>query len=622
MHAGALSQPAPVLRPSLALSAAPPPLVRQGVRALLADQQGFAALDDSTRRDLAGGLVRIGAAALANDDVAGTRPPAPPVLARAQGNAGQEFSGVAVDRVAGTTQAVLNAVSFPRFVTELITGVFKAMNDSNQQQLTAFVDLIRNVATTTEGFADANVGISGARAWLAEKFPTSYEIQGGEADDFPEDLSRLDPEERRQRQAEIQAERDAATRIQLRPGGTAPTEAALRAAFGDTGGQSLSGSNPEALVPLARQILARNRQQLLSTMIQMGLQRIVIDSGRLNAAMKFHIDASSAAANDRGSQFDMRNTVEAGVGAKFGPWGVEAKVQNTIGYVSTDRTQTTEGINTSVDLDSGVELIFHTDYVPLGRLAGVGDVERIRVNALNPEAEAARMSAERTARDTARASETTARAGRLDTALRTPPAPPAMTGTIDTSRMGVAPGTTPPPPVTPPGQTPVTPPGQTPVTPPGQTPVTPPGQTPVTPPGQTPVTPPGQTPVTPPGQTPVTPPGQTPVRPPGQTPVTPPGQTPVTPPGQAPVTPPGQAPVTPPGQAPVTPPGQTPVRPPAQTPVTPPGQTPVTPPGQTPVTPPGQAPVTPPGQTPGTPPTPGAGTPPPPAKAPPVKPVK
>ncbi|MFP3454329.1 hypothetical protein R0K30_22240, partial [Bacillus sp. SIMBA_154] len=83
-------------------------------------------------------------------------------------------------------------------------------------------------------------------------------------------------------------------------------------------------------------------QQLLATMVQMGLQRIVIESGRLNAAMNFHIDASSAAANDRGSQFDTRNTVGVSGGARFGPWGAEANVQSTIGYVSTDRTQTTE----------------------------------------------------------------------------------------------------------------------------------------------------------------------------------------------------------------------------------------------------------------------------------------
>ena len=348
-----------------------------------------------------------------------TRRPAParapprPALARAQ-NAGDEFSGVAADKVAGTTKAILNAVSFPRFVTELITGVFKAMNDSNQQQLTAFVELIRNVAQTTEGFADSNVGIAGARAWLAEHFPGSYMIEGAEEDAFPEDLSGLDPQERRERQAEIQAERDAATRLVLRPGASPPTEGALRGALGLTEGESVSGANPEALVPYARQILARNRQQLLATMVQMGLQRIVIESGRINASMRFHIDTSSAANQDKGSQFDMRNTTDASVGAKFGPWGVEAKVQNTIGYASTSRTSTTEEMNTDLNLDSAVELVFRTDYVPLDRLAGGAAQERIKVNTLNPEVESKRIADERAARETARASERSARSKQLE----------------------------------------------------------------------------------------------------------------------------------------------------------------------------------------------------------------
>jgi hypothetical protein len=393
---------------------------RLGVRALLAGQEGFSALDEDTRRDLAGGLARIGSAALANDEVAASPPP---VLAQAQ-NAGQEYSGVATDRLARTTQAVLNAVSFPRFVTELITGVFKAMNDSNQQQMTAFVDLIRNVAQTTEGFADSNVGISGARSWLAEHFPGSYEIQGGDEDEFPEDLSGLDPAERRARQAEIQAERDAATRLVLRPGASPPSEAALRTALGVAEGEPVSGANPEALVPLARQVLARNRQQLLATMVQMGLQRIVIESGRLNASMRFHIDASSAASEDRGSQFDMRTTTDVSGGAKFGPWGAEARVQNTIGYVSTDRVQTTEEMNTDLNLDSAVELVFRTDYVALDRLAGGPAQERIRVNTLNPEAESRAAAADRTAAATARSGERAARSTRMNESLHTPPIPP------------------------------------------------------------------------------------------------------------------------------------------------------------------------------------------------------
>ncbi|WP_266170725.1 hypothetical protein [Dyella subtropica] len=410
------------------------PEVRHNVRDLLSAQQGFSTLDPATRRDLASGLVRIGSIALNNEEAA-SRPR--PTLAFAQ-NAGTEYSGTAIDRMAGTTQAVLNAVSFPRFVTELITGVFKAMNDSNQQQLTAFVGLIRNVAQTTEGFADSNVGIAGARQWLAEHFPTAYQVSGGDdASDDAEELAGLPPEERQQRQQELQAERDAATRLELRPSATPPTEAALRTALGMGPNDAVSPSNPEGMVPLAQQVLARNRQQLLATMVQMGLQRIVIESGRLNAAMNFHIDASSVAANDRGSQFDTRTSMDVSGGAKFGPWGMEARVQSTIGYVSTDRTQTTESTHADLNLSSGVELVFRTDYVPLSRLAGVGDVERIRVNTINPDAEAARLSTDRTAQRSAEQADMAARSNNLNGALRPPPgASPATSGSGGASGAG------------------------------------------------------------------------------------------------------------------------------------------------------------------------------------------
>jgi hypothetical protein len=435
----------------LAIALAPPKAViaprhdaRMAVCHVLSESYGFQQLHPKLQTAIAGSLAQIGSTALDVSD-ATSDPPASVPLAQAQ-NAGTDFSGTAVDRVAGTTRNLMNSVSFPRFVNELITGVFKAMNDSNQQQLTAFVDLIRNVAQSTEGFADANVGVSGARDWLVEHFPGSYQIDGGDEVDLASELEGLDPAAARERRAELQAEKDASTRLIMRPGGQPPTEAALRTALGAPQGTPLNPSDPEAMLPLARQVLAANRQQLLATMIQMGLQRIVIESGRVHAAMKLHVDARSSAENDRGSQFDMRNTSEVGVGAKVGPWGAEAKIQNTIGYVSTDRTQTTEGINASVDLDSGVELVFKTDYVPLNRLAGVGDVERIRVNTLNPDAEAQRLTSEANVRTAAAATRSAERTRELDAALHTPPPLPAATINTANLRAGTvtAPTVTPP----------------------------------------------------------------------------------------------------------------------------------------------------------------------------------
>jgi hypothetical protein len=205
---------------------------------------------------------------------------------------------------------------------------------------------------------------------------------------------------------------------------------------------------------------------------------------------------------------------------------VEAKVQNTIGYVSTERNQSSEEINTELDLDSAVELVFRTDYVPLDRLAGGAARERITANTINPEAEAARIDTERSTRAAARDTDRAARATRTEAAMHTPP-PPAVPTPIDTSRLVTetpAAPTARPAPVTP---APVTP---APVTP---APVTP---APVTP---APVTP---APVTP---APVTPPPVTPA------PVTP---APVTP---APVTPPAP---TPPA-VPAKPPAPVPARP-------------------------------------------------------------
>jgi hypothetical protein len=392
----------------------PPHEVRSAVRELLTSAQAYHELPPETRRDVAQSLVRIGATAMALAEAAEPVAEKPP-LALAQ-NAGQEFSGVAADRVASTTKQILNAVSFPRFVTELINGVFKAMVDSNQQQMAAFVDLIKNVAATTEGFADANITGAGAREYLADRFPGIFVVSGDEDDTTAEDRAAMSPEDR----AEWQRDRDASTKLRLAPGAKMPTEAALRTGLGLAATDSVPSGDPEQLVPIARAAMARNRQQTLSTMVMLGLQRIVIDSGRIDASMRFHIDTRSAAADDRGSSFDVRNETSADVGAKVGPWGVNAQMKNTIGYVSTQRTQTTEEMNTDLDLNSSVELIFRTDYVPLERLAGTGDVNRIRVNSLNPDAEAKIAADERKSRREAQGKAEAARSSELDKALHTP----------------------------------------------------------------------------------------------------------------------------------------------------------------------------------------------------------
>ena len=80
-------------------------------------------------------------------------------------------------------------------------------------------------------------------------------------------------------------------------------------------------------------------------------------------------------------------------------------------------------MNTDLDLNSSVELYFKTDYLPLDRLAGKGQVDRIKVNTLNPEEDAARKAREaRTAE--ARKSEWSGMSEMDKNLLHTPAPPP------------------------------------------------------------------------------------------------------------------------------------------------------------------------------------------------------
>jgi hypothetical protein len=272
---------------------------------------------------------------------------------------------------------VLDAVSFPKFVSQLITGVFQAITESSRQQMNAYIELLNGVAASIEGFEHAAVGDEGARNWLVERYPGSFEVSGADEEES-------DPEERRQ------------ATLRLRAGAAMPPPEVLRVDLGLGPADSIPAGDPErSLVPFARRRLAKGRQEMLATMVMMGMQRIVVDGGRITAAMRFHIDTRSLAQQDRGSRSEFGLQTSGSGSFGVGAWGASASIQANVAYVSTERSQTTEEMNTALDLSSGVEVVFRSDYVPLERLATGASVERIRLNSRNPEAEESIAAKER-----------------------------------------------------------------------------------------------------------------------------------------------------------------------------------------------------------------------------------
>lgn len=390
----------------------PPPWLRYAVRDILGQSAGFQALDADQQRSLANAMVRVSAMAAnligeeADAQAAIDRQHAPRPLASAQ--AAADF-GAAADRIAGTTRNVLNAVSFPRFVTDLINGVFRAMLDSNAQQMNMYVQLLNNVSASLDGFANTQFSLDSTRRWLAEHFPGQLELEQPEIEpgEPPPDPEDVEP-----------------PRLRLAAGASMPGEEELRTVLGLQPGDPLEASSPEQLVPLARRQMARQRQQMLATMVMLGMQRIVVESGRISAGMRFHIDTRSAASEQSGNTFNMQNRVKAAGSFGLGPWGASAEIENTIGYVSTQRNQSTEEMNTDLELNSSVELNFRSDYIPLNRMAAQAYADRIRANSLNPDVEMAKAEAdERRQREASQRQAETERNRSMDDLLSKPSAP-------------------------------------------------------------------------------------------------------------------------------------------------------------------------------------------------------
>jgi hypothetical protein len=352
---------AEALRPSPATVA----LVRGQVRALLEASPAFHALAAPARRELARAMVHVAAyaAECVRDDwyqssQLGQRPMVrrrevvEGPVARAQ-SAGDDFKPAAANQIARVTQETLRAIAFPTFVADLIKGTFNAITTSTIQQMEAYTQLLNNVGKTVDQFMADNISDNQARDWLAQNYPEHLQVKGGKV-----------------------AVRDGA---EDRP----PPGWQRDLNLSDEVGLDADAIE-ESLVPAARRKLAQSRLQLLSTMVLMGVNRIVVTGGKIRATMGFHIDTTDRTHEERATDFDFRTAASGSFG--FGPWSASASL--SVSYVSSTRADSDAELNVNADLTGEVDIRFKSDYFPLERFANTDAVGRIRSNTAVPEANA------------------------------------------------------------------------------------------------------------------------------------------------------------------------------------------------------------------------------------------
>lgn len=317
--------------------------------------RGAPGLSEETRRSLAQSLGTIGeqlAPPVPGPPVQQETAPAAPAPAPASSGAPASAGGASTPtgRAGEVARATLNAIDFPSFVASLIQGTFKAIVDASIQQMTAYAELLANVARTVDQFMNDNVTDGQVKDYLADEHP----------DVFTKDTS------------------GGAPVLKVNQNGKSPLQ--LPSFLQDLGFQAPQDiSNDDVdnvIVPQTKRSLAEQRQQTLATMVLMGINRVVVDDGEILAKLMFHIDASETTS----LKFDQTKTTVGNMAQTAG--NSQFTAQGLM--VNTTSLNAQSDINVRADLTGQVSVKFRSETFPLERFADSAAIQLINQNAKVP----------------------------------------------------------------------------------------------------------------------------------------------------------------------------------------------------------------------------------------------
>jgi hypothetical protein len=360
--------------PSIALTPEARDDVRRQVRAVLERTPAFGAMSAERRRNLASDLVQV--LAYLADPAAGDRAlrgvaaevqgePSPMVtqalqrmapVARAQADDGppipqqptkQSVTGAAIDKGTQAFKDLVGAVDFPAFVSGLIEGVFTSIVDSSIRQMEAYGELLANVTKSIQDFANDNITDGAARDYLMGQFPRALTLN---------------------RQGK-------GARLQANPSLDDENAPDLGAFVGLPGASVEDAESEAKLVQAAKLKMARARQQQLATMVVLGINRIVVTDGRINAKVVFDVKMSESADFQASAQYhDAKTHVDTEHTSSRSFWGTSRRSTSNVNtrvttLDSNTKQEAHESIEAKAKLTGEVTVNFKSETFPLEKLA-------------------------------------------------------------------------------------------------------------------------------------------------------------------------------------------------------------------------------------------------------------
>lgn len=408
---------------SVNTTASPPPdpNVRLAVKDLLTRSPAFARLPAATQQQIAHDTTQIANYLAVPEGIPGNKLPSAAALEDPSASTyerdieqvnkvGGEFKAAGAREGAEVAGMLMDKVNFPTFCASLIQGVFHAIVQATIEQMEAYGKLVASVSKSLNTFRDENVTANQGRDNLVDQFPDLFEIGSSDGGGFG-GFGGF-------------GGGGGGPRVKLREG--VDEDQALKKVNGSLpmeGGplKSLDLGDDDVedkLVQASRTQLATSRQQLLATMVLMGINRIVVTDGKIQAKIMYDFQARdnmrrqrSAAAFDYardasgkvqktyGSEGDYESSTTGGEtnysrdsegteydrrDADYYSKGTYKYTQQPIMTAMSTATEASEAaLQTRASLAGLMDINFKSDYFPLEKMADSFQIAQIQ-NASKP----------------------------------------------------------------------------------------------------------------------------------------------------------------------------------------------------------------------------------------------
>ncbi|MEZ5426050.1 MAG: hypothetical protein R2747_07290 [Pyrinomonadaceae bacterium] len=336
------------------------PLVRSEIKQLLTQSEAFNRLPSDQKKELAGNMVKVAhyivggrdgdnvpeAAILADDK---PKPPSDTTIDNFQADAAEQ----------GTEQFtnLVKNVNFPEFVGNLVKGVFQAIVDSSIQQMDAYAELVKNVAKSVDQYMKDNVSENQARDYLVDRYPEHLEL----------DLNGEKPQVKTKNGYDENNMPDFFAELGLKM----PMDS-----FDDD-------SVEQQLVPAARQRLAMDRQQLLATMVLMGINRLVVTNGSIKAKVLFKLNTTDLTKRSyhqtATSHFESKTKTRPSWWKRwFGGYTSQTDSSRTLDVETIQDSDDEKKVEMAAQLSGDVNINFKSETFPLDRMTNILGVEDLQ----------------------------------------------------------------------------------------------------------------------------------------------------------------------------------------------------------------------------------------------------